>query len=445
MRRLACLVTLCASIAAGCGGTASADTLTGAAAYGDWHDDAPGLRRLITPSDLPKPFATPYASNGSAMVPRPAEAMPMVPDGFAVSIFASGLEAPRIIRVAPNGDIFVAESYVGRIRVLRAGDGATQAEASSVFADHLAEPYGIAFYPPGPSPRYVYVADTDAVIRFPYVPGDVAARGPGETVVSGLPIGGHWTRDLVFSPDGQTMYVSVGSASNDAEEMPHRDRAEIVPFEMRYGLGAAWGPEEGRADVLVFDPGGGRRRVFATGLRNCSGEAIEPASSELWCATNERDSFGDNLPPDFVTRVRPGAFYGWPWYYIGANEDPNYKGQRPDLATKVTTPDVLLQAHSAPLGITFYTGTQFPAEYRGDAFVALHGSWNRAKRTGYKVIRVLLKDGAPTGEYEDFMTGLVANDKEVWGRPVGVAVARDGALLVTDDAGGVIWRIAHAQ
>ena len=185
------------------------------------------------------------------------------------------------------------------------------------------------------------------------------------------------------------------------------------------------------------------RRIFATGIRNCVGLAIQPQTGVPWCSTNERDGLGDNLVPDYVTRVRENAFYGWPWFYIGSNEDPHHVGRRPDLKDKVTVPDVLLQAHSASLGLTFYEGQNFPAEYRGDAFAAEHGSWNRSKRTGYKVVRIRLKDGVPTGEYEDFVTGFVLNDTEVWGRPVGVTVARDGALLISEDGNGTIWRISR--
>ena len=209
-------------------------------------------------------------------------------------------------------------------------------------------------------------------------------------------------------------------------------------------MGATAGNETDRATVLVFDPQGQNRRNFANGVRNCVGMAIEPATGELWCSTNERDGLGDNLPPDYVTRIREGAFYGWPWYYIGANEDPRHRGARPDLAGKVTVPDTLIQPHSAPLGMTFYTGAQFPAEYRGQAFAALHGSWNRAKRTGYKIVRIVLRDGVPTGEYEDFVTGFVADDGAVWGRPVGVAIAKDGSLLFTEDGNNTIWRVSYS-
>jgi glucose/arabinose dehydrogenase len=420
-------------------------TRTGAAAYGDWRTDAPGVRRKLTAADMPAPGATRSVANVSRVVARPEGALPKAPEGFAVSLFASGLDQPRVVRVAPNGDVFVAESAAGRVTVLSAADGAAKAASAAIFATGLHRPFGIAFYPPGPDPRSVYVAETDRVVRFPYRAGETKAAGPAEVVVSSLPAGrGHWTRDLAFSLDGKTMFVSVGSASNIAEEMPDAPPEGLAAFEAKHALGAAWGAEENRADVLAFDPDGGGMRAFATGLRNCSGLTVQPQTAALWCAVNERDALGDDLPPDYATSVKPGAFYGWPWFYIGDNEDPRLKGRRDDLAGSVTIPEVLFQAHSAPLGITFYEGAQFPAEYRGDAFVAMHGSWNRAKRTGYKVVRLIFKDGAPTGEYEDFLVGLVADDASVWGRPVDVAVAHDGALLVTDDGGGAIWRVAYA-
>ena len=239
------------------------------------------------------------------------------------------------------------------------------------------------------------------------------------------------------------MFVSVGSASNDGEGMGKRDAAAIARWEAQHGLGSAWGNETDRAAVLVFDPEGRNRRVFASGVRNCVGLAVHPVTGDLWCSTNERDGLGDDLVPDFITRVRDGAFYGWPWYYLGANEDPRHRGERPDLKDKITVPDVLIQAHSASMGMIIYDGDQFPSEYRGDVFAAQHGSWNREKRTGYKVIRALLKDGVPTGEYEDFMTGFVVNDSSVWARPVGVAVAHDGALLVSEDGNGTMWRVSY--
>jgi glucose/arabinose dehydrogenase len=420
----------------------SSTLLQGKAAFGDWHTDSPGTRRLIRPADLPAPDPAESVRNTVTKVPRADAQKPIVPKGFEVNLFASGLEGPRLIRLAPNGDVFVAESGAGRIRVLR--PNGERASPATMFADGLFGPFGIAFYPPGPDPEWVYVGNTDSVVRFPYRNGDLQARGPAEMVVPHLPVGGHRTRDVVFSPNGQTMYVSVGSGSNVGDAMGKLSAAELQKWQSDRPLGAAWGNETDRADVLAFDPQGKNGRIFATGIRNCVGMAVDPSNGTLWCSTNERDGLGDNLPPDYVTRVREGAFYGWPWYYIGAHEDPRHKDERPDLKDRITIPDVLIQAHSASLEMTFYAATQFPADYRGNIFAAEHGSWNRAKRTGYKVIRVIVKDAAPTGEYEDFVTGFVVNDSEVWGRPVGVAVDNDGALLVSEDASGTIWRITYS-
>jgi hypothetical protein len=420
----------------------SGTLLQGKAAFGDWHTDSPGTRRLIKPADLPAPDPAESVRNTVTKVPRTEAQKPIVPKGFEVNLFASGLEGPRLIRVAPNGDVFVAESGAGRIRVLRPnGERASQPRA---FAEGLMNPFGIAFYPPGPNPEWVYIGNTDSIVRFSYRNGDVQARGPAEVIVPHLPVGGHRTRDVAFSPNGQTMYVSIGSGSNVGDTMGKLSAAELQKWNSDHPLGAAWGNETDRADVLAFDSRGGNRRIFAAGIRNCVGMAVDPSNGTLWCSTNERDGIGDNLPPDYITRVREGGFYGWPWYYIGANEDPRHKDERPDLKDKITIPDVLIQAHSASLEMTFYEATQFPAQYSGQIFAAEHGSWNRAKRTGYKVIRVFVKDGVPTGEYEDFMTGFVVNDSEVWGRPVGVTVDKDGALLVSEDASGTIWRITHS-
>jgi len=416
--------------------------LEGKAAFGDWHADSPGTRRLIRPQDVLAPDSAQSVRNTVTNVHRTDAQKPIVPNGFEVNEFASGLEHPRLIRVAPNGDVFAAESAAGSIRVLR--PNGARSEQASVFASGLFGPFGITFYPPGPNPEWVYVGDTDSVVRFPYRNGDLTARGPAETIVPRLPVGGHRTRDVVFSPNGQTMYVSVGSGSNVAEDMEKLSGAALQDWQSSHPLGATWGRETDRADVLAFDPQGKHVGVFATGIRNCVGMAIDPSNGTLWCSTNERDGLGNNLPPDYITRVREGAFYGWPWYYIGANEDPRHKDERPDLKDKVTVPDVLIQAHSASLEMTFYEATQFPADYRGNIFAAEHGSWNRANRTGYKVIRVIVKDGVPTGEYDDFATGFVVNDAEVWGRPVGVAVDKDGALLVSEDASGTVWRITYA-
>ncbi len=421
------------------------DVRTGAAAFGDWKQDAPGVRRLIRPADLLQPYASTVKANFAATTARPEGATPVVPAGFKVADFAQ-LRKPRLIRVAPNGDIFVAGTRTGEITILRAADGAATPSATEAFASGLSGPFGIAFYPLGPDPAWVYVANEGSVVRFPYRNGDLKARGPAETIVPELPTGGgHTTRDIAFSPDGKQLFISVGSRSNDAETMAHASPEDIHAAETARGPGASWGDEALRANVLVTSPDGkAGLKSFANGIRNCVSLTVAPRTADLYCATNERDSLGDDLPPDYVTRVKPAAFYGWPWYYIGANEDPRHKGERPDLAGKITVPDVLIQPHSAPLGMVFYTGSQFPAEYQGDAFVALHGSWNRANRTGYKIVRVIMKDGVPTGAYEDFMTGLVTGDGGVWARPVGVAVAHDGALLVTDDEKGTVWRITYA-
>jgi glucose/arabinose dehydrogenase len=351
------------------------------------------------------------------------------------------LSGPRTIRVAPNGDVFVAETRAGRIRVFRAADGASSPSANEVYASGLHQPFGIAFFPNGGNPQWVYVANTDSIVRFPYRPGDMKASAKPETIVANLPHGyGHSTRDIVFTPDDKRMLVSVGSASNNGEDMGE-PAGGLEGWASEQPLGAAWGSETDRAAVLAFDPDGKNRKLFATGIRNCVGLAIQPQSGTPWCSTNERDGLGDDLVPDYVTSVRENAFYGWPWFYIGNHEDPRLRGRRPDLKDNITVPDVLLQAHSASLGLTFYQGGNFPADYRGDAFAAEHGSWNRSKRTGYKIIRIRLKNGKPTGEYEDFVTGFVVNDSEVWGRPVGVGVARDGALLISEDGNGTIWRV----
>ena len=424
--------------------------LTGQVAYGDWRHDAPGTRRRLAPADMPAPFASRSASNTPSVVDPPANALPKVPAGYSVTSFVTGLENPRMLRVAPNGDIFVAETTPGRIRILRAADGATHPGRNEVFAHGLDAPFGIAFYPQGPDPKWVYVATINSVVRFAYTSGDLKAAGPPQTVVDRISstVGYHTTRDVQFSRDGRQMLVSVGSGSNDAQGMEAHDPAWIRQREGKTLPGAAWGGETDRADVLAFDPDGQNRHVFATGIRNCVGLAVHPRTGDLWCATNERDGLGDNLVPDYVTRVHAGAFYGWPWFYIGAHQDPRHAGERADLAPRVRIPDVLIQPHSAPLGLTFYRQVPggmatFPSDADGDAFVALHGSWNRSKRTGYKIIRLRLHDGVPDGAYEDFMTGFVVDDDSVWARPVGVAVAHDGALLVTEDGNGTIWRVAY--
>jgi glucose/arabinose dehydrogenase len=430
---------LAATLAMGAGAgpiLAQSEPLTGSAAFGDWRTDKPGLLRHIRPTDLPRPGATASSANISHVVSRPASAMPRVPAGFKVELLAEGLNGPRELRTAPNGDIFVAETRANRIRVLRLSEDGSKIVRNEIYAAGLGRPFGIAFLP-SDHPQWVYVANTDSVVRFRYRDGDLKAADKAETIVAELGTGGHSTRDIVFTKDGRRMLVSVGSASNDAEGL------RSSPSDDEAALGASSGYEARRADVLSFNPDGTDPKIFATGIRNCVGLAVHPATGDAYCSTNERDGFGDDLVPDYVTRVREGAFYGWPWFYIGSHEDPNHAGERPDLKDKVIVPDVLIQAHSASLGLTFYDGNAFPAEYHGDGFAAEHGSWNRSKRTGYKVIRIRTKDGVPTGEYQDFMTGFVVSDSEVWGRPVGVTVTRDGALLVSEDGNGTIWRITH--
>jgi glucose/arabinose dehydrogenase/cytochrome c2 len=418
----------------------------------DWQREAPGAQHFITVADLPPPFATPSAGNFPTIVPRPANAALSVPAGFTVEQFATNLTNPRIVRVAPNGDIFVSETSQNRIRVLRATDGADTPSEIRVFAQGLDRPFGTAFFPTGDDPHWLYIALNNSVVRIPYHNGDLIASGAVEVVIPRLSdtTGGHTTRDVAFSKDNTRMFVSVGSSSNVGETMGLKTPAEVAAWEAEQGLGAGWGAETHRANILVTDPEGSQPlRPYATGIRNPVGLAVHPATGDLWVSTNERDGLGDNLVPDYVTRVKEGGFYGWPWYYMGSFEDPRHAGERPDLAGKAIVPDVLEQAHSASLQMTFYTATNgpaaFPSEYQGDAFVALHGSWNRATRTGYKVVRILLNNGVPTGRYDDFLTGFVTSDRNVWGRPVGVAVAHDGALLMTEDANGTMWRIAYAR
>ena len=424
----------------------SGTLLKGKAAFGSWQQDKPGLRRLIKPQDLPPVGKS--TPNFSEVAPVPPGAKPRVPPGFLVEMVASGYASPRAIRVAPNGDLFVAASASNTIRVLRVPSGTASPTKNEVFASGLTQPFGIAFYPLGPNPEWVYVANSDGVVRFPYKNGDLIATGKPEQIVGHIPWVHHWTRDIAFTPDGKRLLLSVGSGSNVALDMfPEPEvKGGLQAWIKSEPLGADWDTEERRADVLSYDPDGKNEKIVATGLRNCAGVTIQPATGLPWCVVNERDELGDNTPFEYATAVKDSAFYGWPWYYIGSHEDPRHKGARPDLKGKVTVPDVLMQAHSAPLQIVFYEGNDFPASYKGSAFVALHGSWNRAERTGYKVVRLLFDNaGEPTGEYEDFMTGFVISDKQVWGRPVGVAVAKDGSLFVTEDGNGTIWRVSHQK
>ena len=411
--------------------------LTGQAAFTDAQHESPGTRRHLTAADLPAPAPDQSVDNGPKVVPRPSDAWPKAPAGFKVELYATDLDNPRLIRTAPNGDIFLAESETGKIVILRGVGADGKAQTTSIFATGLHQPFGIAFYPLGPNPEYLYVGDTDQIVRFPYHNGDLKATGemvniaelPGGGRLRG---GGHWTRDVVFSKDGTKLFASVGSHSNVDDMDTH--------------------PEEThRADVLEFTPTGSFVKVYASGLRNCVGETINPTTGELWCSTNERDGLGNNLVPDYVTHVQEDGFYGWPWFYFhgtagqagGGMQDPRHPGKHPELQSKVITPDVLVNPHFASLEMLFYEGQQFPKEYRGDGFAAEHGSWNRAQRSGYEVVRLPMKNGHATGEYEDFLTGFVNADGTVWGRPVGVTVAKDGSLFVSDDGSRSIWHVSY--
>ena len=367
---------------------------------------------------LPAPYATKSSSNGPDKVGPPQGFLPTVPAGFKVNVFATGFKRPRWLIVAPNGDIFLADTGAGEIVVLRDAGKTGGAQSRETFASGLSRPFGIAFHD-----DYVYVGAMKALVRFKYDPKTSKRLGEAEHLLD-LPGGGHDTRSVTFSKDGKHVFIGVGSESN------------VSP-----------GEEPIRAAVTICDPDGKNARRFATGLRNPVGLALEPVTGEVWTSVNERDELGDNLPPDYFTSVKDGGFYGWPYSYIGDNVDARVKPQRPDLVAKAIVPDVLLGAHVAPLQFAFYTGTQFPQSYRGGAFVAEHGSWNRAQRSGYQVAFVAFKDGHPSADPVPFMTGLVPDPSSgtVYGRPVGVATAPDGSLLVSDDGAAVIYRISVAQ
>lgn len=387
---------------------------------------APGTRFEVRPGDLPAPYATPSVGNGSRLIERPAGVLPRVPEGFAVNIFAEGFAAPRWLAVAPGGEVFLTEPSEGRVSLLRDDDGDGVADFIAPFAEGFRRPHGLAV-----RPGALYVADLRAVWRLAYEPGDRTPRGAPEPITPPGALGrggGHWTRNLAFAPDGGRFFVAIGSAGNIAEE--------AAP----------------RATVRVFEAdssgGGSGGRSFATGLRNPVGIAFYPGSERLFVVVNERDGLGDELVPDYLTGVAEGDFLGWPYAYTGRNPQPGFAELRPDLVARSKAPDLLFRSHSAPLGLVFYDGASFPAAYRGDAFVALRGSWNAATPRGYMVVRVPFERGRPAGGYEAFMTGFWhggATTAEVWGRPAGLAVAADGSLLVADDSGGVIWRVSYPR
>jgi len=425
--------SLAAGTATGAASAAPAASVTGSALkdpsphapFTDFRYELPGTTRKITVNDLPEPFATKSASNGPDLVARPEKVWPVAPAGFKVELYATGLDNPRWMRTAPNGDIFLAEMQPGRIRVFRGVTSDGKPELAGVFAEGLKHPYGIAFYPPGPDPQWIYIGSETEVIRFPYHNGDLKVSGQSQHIAD-LPPGGHNTRAVEFSADGKKLFVAVGSESNVDDTDTHPG-------------------EKDRADILVCDPANCELKVYAYGIRNAGGGIkVNPQTGELWCSVNERDALGDNLVPDYITHVEEGGFYGWPWWYIGAHQDPRHKGKHPELKDKVIVPDVLLQPHNASLEFLFYDGDKFPAEFKGDIFASEHGSWNKAVRVGYEVIRVPLhQTGHASGEYQDFLTGFVLPDGQVWGRPVGIAEAPDGSLLVSDDGSGSIWRVSY--
>ena len=375
------------------------------------------------PAKLPPPFHTESARRVSRVVPQPANARLNVPKGFNVNVFAEGdFRYPRWMALAPNGDVFVADSRANSVIVLRDSNRDGTADQRWVWSDELGQPFGMAFHK-----DWFYVANTDSIVRFKYKKGQTSAEGEPEKLVELTPGGynQHWTRNIIFSPDGKRMFVSIGSATNVSVEADPK-----------------------RAAISVYDPDGKNHRIYASGLRNPIGLAWNPNTGELWTAVNERDGLGDDLVPDYATSVKEGGFYGWPYSYVGQNEDPRRKGENPELVKKAKVPDVLFTSHVAALGIVFYNGKMFPKEYQGDAFVAFHGSWNRQKLSGYRVVRIPFDNGKLEGNrYENFVSGWLPdeNSNEVWGRPVGLLVNSDGSLLITDDGAKKIWRVSYGK
>ncbi|TGE21835.1 sorbosone dehydrogenase family protein [Hymenobacter aquaticus] len=444
MKQLPVYASLLTLVAASCAGPSQEEK---ARAQADTPADT--VATATAPVDLPEPYATKSSTKRSKVIGWPAGRTPTVPAGFAITEYASGLTSPRWMYVLPNGDVLVAESNTvptdtkkkvvaaldldpskslratsaNRITLLRDADKDGKPEVRETFLTGLNQPLGMLVVG-----DYFYVANTNGVLRYPYKAGQTKIAGAGQKILD-LPAGGynnHWTRNLLANADGSKIYVSVGSGSNVAE----------------HGMDN----EKRRANILEINPDGSGERIYAAGLRNPVGMDWAPGTATLWTAVNERDELGDELVPDYLTSVQPGAFYGWPYAYFGTHEDPRRKGERPDLVQKTLVPDVALGPHTASLGLAFYRQKSFPAKYQNGAFIGQHGSWNKSSFSGYKVVFVPFRNGKPTGPMEDFVTGFVASeaDKEVYGRPVGVTVLPDGSLLVADDAADRVWRVSAA-
>lgn len=383
------------------------------------------VKTAIGDITLPPPYATESKTNNSKVIGWPKGKTPIAPQGFTVTKFADGFENPRWTYIAPNQDIFVVESGTraskNQITVLRDKDKDGKFETREVFIKDLNKPFGMLVLK-----DFFYIANTDGLYRYPYKNNPLKLETKGEKILE-LPAGGynnHWTRNLLASPDGSKIYVSVGSGSNNAEHG--------IDKEVR------------RAAILEINPDGTGEKTYASGLRNPVGMDWNPVNKELWTAVNERDELGDDLVPDYITSVKREGFYGWPYAYFGSIPDPRMKGQRKDLVEKTIVPDVPVGSHTASLGLAFYTKDAFPAKYKNGVFVGQHGSWNRSKISGYKVLFVPFKDGKPSGKPEDFLTGFISdeNKAEVYGRPVAVTVMNDGSLLVNDDSGNTIWKVS---
>ena len=391
------------------------------AAAAELFEQAPGTKIRIDLAAMPKPYTPPSPANASLSIARPKGAMPRVPDGFRVNIFAEDLESPRNVKIAPNGDVFLVQQ-TGDVRVLRDVDSDGDADEIELFTDDVLGPHGVAF-----TKDAVLIGDLMAVWSFEYQPGDMTARAkPKQLTADGAlgDPGGHSTRNVVIHPDGTKFYVAIGSRGNINEE------------------------PEPRATIQEFKIDGSGQRTFATGLRNAVGMAFAPGTSDLYTVVNERDSMADELVPDYLTKVVDGGFYGWPYSYMGQHPQPRFAERRPDLVKRAIVPDTPFRSHSAPVEMTFSTGDAFPPDYRGGAFVALHGSWNAAKPRGYHVVYVPWIQGQPADHYIVFASGFWHRGEtkaEVWGRPSGVAMAKDGSLLIADDVANTIWRVSAAN